>query len=687
MTPATQTPASRDLGRLSRRTWIVGASASTALTFGAPAASLRGAERPESLARQHFPRMLQEWYVRRVRAKLAVTRRRRRQLSTSSQAEGYVREVREKIQTCFGPFPEKTPLNARVTRRIEREAYTIENILFESRPGFLVTANLYLPRTDRPAPGVVGTCGHSFNGKMAEAYQGFAQGLARQGYVVLLYDPIGQGERIQYLDDGLRPEVGGGVRDHLLAGNQQYLVGEFLGSWRAWDGIRALDYLLTRPEVDKRHLGVTGNSGGGTMTTWLCGVESRWTMAAPSCFVTSFLNNLENELPADTEQCPPRALELGLDHLDFLAAMAPKPVIILAKERDFFDVRGTEYAYQELKRIYRLLGAEDRIGMFVGPTYHGYSKENREAMYGWFHRWTGIAKDSREPELTLESEETLRCTPKGQVATLGSKTVFDFTREKALALKKGRKKVETPEQCRAALRRVLHLKEVPNDGPAYRILRPFGYSKPRAHVTPYAVETEPDIFALVYRLGKERLYSRPHGRGKPATLYVADQSADWELRQGTLREHLVEAMEDGAYACDLRGVGESRPNTCGGTQTFYAPYGNDYFYAAHALMLGNCVMAQRTYDLRRVCQFLRRCGHSEIHLVARGWATIPAAFAGLLEEAITKVALIDRLESFEKIATSRRYDWPLSTFVPRILATLDMPDVYEALHKLGKAEG
>ena len=156
--------------------------------------------------------------------------------------------------------------------------------------------------------------------------------------------------------------------------------------WRAWDGIRALDYLLTRPEVDPRHVGVTGNSGGGTMTTWLCGVEQRWTMAAPSCFVTTFRRNLENELPADTEQCPPQALALGLDHADFLAALAPKPVIILAKEKDYFDVRGLEEAFARLKRLYGLLGAEENMALFIGPTTHGYTQENREAMYRWFNR-------------------------------------------------------------------------------------------------------------------------------------------------------------------------------------------------------------------------------------------------------------------------------------------------------------
>ena len=128
------------------------------------------------------------------------------------------------------------------------------------------------------------------------------------------------------------------------------------------------------------------------MTTWLCGVEQRWTMAAPACFVTTFRRNLENELPADTEQCPPKALALGLDHDDFLAALAPKPIIILAKEKDFFDVRGSPEAFARLKRLYGLLGAEENIALHVGPTEHGYTQENREAMYRWFNRVTGVSR-------------------------------------------------------------------------------------------------------------------------------------------------------------------------------------------------------------------------------------------------------------------------------------------------------
>jgi dienelactone hydrolase len=399
-----------------------------------------------------FPRMVQEYFVERVRTAERAGQEALSALHTRADAEAYVKAVRHKIQLCFGPFPEKTPLNARVTGIVRRDAYTIEKVIFESRPQFLVTANLYVPAgKKRPLPGVVGTCGHSSNGKAAEAYQSFAQGLARLGYVVLLFDPIGQGERLQYghLTSKSRPRVG--VGEHLQAGNQQFLVGEFLGSWRAWDGIRALDYLLSRPEVDPRHVGVTGNSGGGTMTTWLCGVEPRWTMAAPSCFVTTFRRNMENELPADTEQCPPRALALHLDHADFLAALAPRPIIILTKEKDYFDIRGSEAAFRRLKRLYALLGAENNIQLFTGPTEHGYTQENREAMYRWFNHVTQVSQAMAEPKLTLEKDETLWCTPEGQVSGLKSRTVFSFTRDKSQALAQKRGHLASEDLKRAVL--------------------------------------------------------------------------------------------------------------------------------------------------------------------------------------------------------------------------------------------
>ncbi|MEN6427064.1 MAG: prolyl oligopeptidase family serine peptidase [Phycisphaerales bacterium] len=633
-----------------------------------------------------FPRMVQEYFVDQARRVDAEADSRYAGLKNREQAEAYVRAVREKIDLCFGPWPEKTPLNPRVTSVVERDQYRIENVIFESRPDFFVTANLYVPKgRDFPLPGVVGVCGHSTNGKAAEPYQGFAQGLARQGYVVLIFDPIGQGERLQYPDEQLKSRVGVGVREHLYAGNQQFLIGEFFGSWRAWDGIRALDYLLTRKEVDPQHIGITGNSGGGTMTTWLCGVERRWTMAAPSCFVTTFLHNTENELPADTEQCPPKALALGLDHCDFIAAMAPKPAIILAKEMDFFDVRGSERAYARLRRLYGLLGKEEDVSLFTGPGYHGYSQESREAMYQWFNHATGVSDARSEPSLIIEKDETLWCAPKGQVCELKSRPICSFTTETAKALAPKRPKEFTLPQLRSRVRELLRLPETKETtAPPYRILRNWrSRSYPRPRWTTFVVETEPGIQAIVYRLGSEQLLSRPNADSSRAILYVAHQSSDLELRTEPLLAELMKAEPDTAfYTVDVRGIGESRPDTCD-EDSFLNLYGSDYFYAIHSIMLDRPYIGQRTHDVLRVLDWLACIGHDQVHLVGKGWGALPATFAGMLSDRVTQVTLKNALTSYQEIAESTEYAWPLSTLVPNVLSAFDLPDCYRALQEKG----
>ena len=626
-----------------------------------------------------FPRMAQEYFVSRVRESEQRGLQDQAALRTKADAEAYVRRVREKIRQCFGPMPEKTPLNARTTGVVERDRYKIEKVIFESRPGYVVTANLYLPKNGgAAAPGVVGTCGHTDNGKAGDTYQAFAQGLARLGYICLIYDPIGQGERIEYGAVDGRPKIRPGTGEHLHAGNQQFLVGEFIGTWRAWDGIRALDYLLTRPEVDKRHIGVTGNSGGGTETTWLCGLEPRWTMAAPGCFVTTFRRNMENELPADTEQCPPAALALGLDHADFIAAMAPKPVILLGKEKDFFDIRGLQEAYGRLKRLYQLLGAEENIAMFAGPGYHGYTQENREAMYRWFNKQTGVSHADKEPELVMEKETTLNCTASGRVMELKSRTLFSFTKEKSEVLGRQRTSL-SGEALREAVRATLRLPGR-NSVPDYRILRPIGSRAfPKKQFATYAIETERGIQAIVYRLSDDELYSRPPRGSKRAILYVSHQSADAELREEPLIRELLAAEPDVPFfACDVRGIGESRPNTCG-VDTLLSPYGSDYFYAIHSIMLDRPYAGQRTYDVVRVIEWLQAQGHSEIHLAAKGWGTVPATFAAVRASAVNQVTLKNPLTSYSAVAESMSYQWPLAVLVPHVLERFDLPDCYRAL--------
>jgi cephalosporin-C deacetylase-like acetyl esterase len=677
-----------------RRDWgqLLGGVAGSGLFFPDLSLSAQDAGAPGIEPFNRFPRMVHNYYHAQLTAFERRTLKKKKALSNADEARAYVKDVQERIARAFAPMPKKkTPLKARVTGKLERDGYAIEKVIFESRPGFLVTAHLYLPEGasgEKKVPGVVGTCGHSRNGKNAEAYQAFAQGLARMGTACLIYDPIGQGERSQYLDDKHELIYKGTTHEHNMAGNQMELIGEFLGSWRAWDGIRALDYLLARPEIDSKHVGVTGNSGGGTMTTWLLGAEQRWTMGAPACFVTTWRRNFENELPQDNEQCPPRSLALGLDHDDYLAAMAPKPIIILAKEKDYFDARGSEETLGRLRRLYGLLGKEENVQLHIGPTTHGYTQENREAMYRFFNSVTGVSDAQTEPELLIEDDETLWCTPTGQVTIdPGSKTVFHFTeaRAKQLAKKRGENPLRG-EKLRGAVKASLRLpdrKEV--DPPRVRIIRAIGGNRkyPAPYWINYAVETEPGIEAVCTMLGTERLYSRPprrsEGQSGRVLLWIANVSSDAELREDPELRSWMEEAEEGVprFACDVRGVGESLPITAGANPHGY--YGADYFYSAYANMLNRPYLGGKVNDVLRTIDFLAGYGWDDVHIAGKGRGALVAALAAVLDDRVREITLHEELESWHSVATDEHYEWPLSHMLMGVLRSWDLPDVYAEL--------
>jgi hypothetical protein len=227
------------------------------------------------------------------------------------------------------------------------------------------------------------------------------------------------------------------------------------------------------------------------------------------------------------------------------------------------------------------------------------------------------------------------------------------------------------------------LKLPPRTGvPDARILRRLGKRQyPKPEFVAYAVETEPGIQALVYRLNDEPLYSRPPQGQRRAVLYVAHHSSDAELRaEPLLRELLAAEPSAPLFTCDVRGIGESQPDTCGEDQ-FLKPYGSDYFYAGYSLMLDQPYVGQKTFDVLRVLDWLKSYGHSEIHLVAKGWGALPATFAALLADNVLQVTLKNALTSYAAVAESERYQWPLSTLLPNVLAQFDLPDCYRVLER------
>ncbi len=626
-----------------------------------------------------FPRMMQEYLTRRLRHVYGANHRRVMGMTSREEALEYVREVRRKWSVVFSGMPPRCPLNTRVTGEIDRTAYVIRKLIFESRPGFLVTANMYIPKTGKgPRPGVLCLCGHMWNAKAYELYQSFPQTLAGMGYVTLIFDPIGQFERLQYTDDSGKSLLGAGVMEHNMAGKQMLPADEMISTWFIHDGIRALDVLLEQANIDPARIGVTGNSGGGNMTAFAVACDPRITMSAPSCYVTSWHHNGINEEPQDAEQLPPGALGLGLEQSDLLIAGAPKPVILLTQEQDFFDQRGSVEAWQRIRHIYELLGAEDSVGYYTGPGEHGYHKDAREAMYAFFNKHAGIEAPPEEPEPVIEDIAALQCTASGQVSGTGSKSVCDFIVQKAdsLSVERGR-----PPGSDLAERVKALLKLPPRPAPPdYRILRnwtPRGYARP--HAGHFVIESDMQYGAqaIVTKLEDAPRVSRPlPGKGH-ALLYIPHLSSDRELRE----EPVVRSMEEdneAFFACDCRGIGESMPDTCR-ADSFFHSYGSDYHYASYSLLLGESYTAWRVHDILCVLDWMEEFRFDRIHLVGNGFGAVPATLAALIDSRIERITLIHAPVSYEEVVRTRLCRWPLSSMLPGVLKHFDLPDIYAEL--------
>jgi dienelactone hydrolase len=632
-----------------------------------------------------FPHAVQDVFLRRIRELADDYDQRIAKLRTRRDAERLCSASRRKLRRIFGPLPKRSPLNVQKTGTLNRMDHTVEKLIFESRPGYFVTANLYLPKGDGPFPAVLEPCGHSANGKARLEYQTFGRVFARKGFVALVFDPVSQGERSNQYGDACE---GGSCREHNMAGNQMTLVGEFFGTWRLWDGIRALDLLMSRPEVDKTRVGVTGCSGGGTMTVYLTAVDNRFAFAAPDCFVTDYLSNLENELPADAEQMPPGMLAQGMDMADFIIAHAPRPTILLSEEHDYFDNRGTRRTFGRLQKVYRLLGAPDAIQLYVGQNPHSLEREAREACYGFFAQCAGVAVSAKEPPDWPEKDETLYAAPDGDVLKLpGARRSFDFIAETARDLAKRRSRI--PASRLPSL--VSNLLNLPsrNRPPHFRTLR----AVDEAALAPsrfrrlwlYGLETEPHhdgVTAVLLHLdplpGASGSTNRAHpSPSREVIVYIPHTST----REDLLEKKIPSGdRENGFFAIEARGIGRMSALTCG-SRTFFEPYGVDYFYASHGQMLGVSYVGRRIHDVLAALDLVEAHGARRVHLVGRGLGAILAAFAGTLHPLVKRITLRNALLSYHELTQTDVYDWPASMLPWEVLTHFDLPDIYRSLRR------
>jgi len=354
-----------------------------------------------------------------------------KELHTKQDWENYQKIMRNKMFSSLSKF-EKTPLNAKTTGTLKRENFVVEKVLFESHPGFYVTAGLFIPKNlKKPAPAVIYCSGHTDLGFRSETYQRVIINLVEKGFVVFAFDPIGQGERLQYVNpETNKSKIGGSTKEHSFAGVQTLLTGISISDYFIWDGVRAVDYLETREEVDASRIGITGRSGGGTQSALIAAYDERIYAAAPECYITNFTKLLQSIGPQDAEQNPWFAIKKGFDHPDFLHLRAPKPSIIVTTTHDFFSQQGARETFEEVQKSYTAFGKPENIQFTEDFGVHESTKGNRETVYAFFQNHLKLPGNPTDNKIEPFATEELWVTETGQIGTLlQGKTVFDLNRE------------------------------------------------------------------------------------------------------------------------------------------------------------------------------------------------------------------------------------------------------------------
>ncbi len=582
--------------------------------------------------------------------------------------------ARETFLELIGRPLETAPLAIRTTGSFARHGYRVDKLVYQSRPGEWITANLYVPVSGTPPyPGVLFQCGHSVNGKAADTYQRCCQGLAQLGFLVLTFDPIGQGERTNYPGPNGLTKLGSADLEHTVPGRQFLLLGETMSAWQLQDAIRSLDVLAAHPFVDRKRLASAGQSGGATLTMMLAAVDDRLTAAVVSS------GNTENVACADF--WPPGSVDdaeqnfvasglRGFDRWDLLWPFAPRPLLIMASEKDWFGTYSPSYSssgreeFARLKRSYGALGHESHLDYRGFPFPHGLTYSQRLELDRWLLKF--LAGSNRaiesEPPGATEPDHLLWATSSGSAATdLASRTPFAVARHQAHSI---RAAATTPD-----LKTLLGLVDAPQ-APRLTILS--SASSANCKILAAEVATAQSIWVPMWIFEPERASDQ--------ILFVLDPlGRDHQSREGQAYQRLAARMT--VCAPDLRGFGDLRPEYSPGAPAYASEHETDEAYAWSSLIFGKSLLGQRVTDLLTVITAVRAhfAASKTCALVASGPLTITALCAAALEPAINMTVLTGHLISWRNICEIENYSHPFSDFVFNALRHTDLPQIAQSL--------
>jgi hypothetical protein len=561
------------------------------------------------------------WMDRAAQRQLDARDTRAAALRTAADARARQTEIRETILRLIGGLPQtRSPLNPRITGTLRRKGFRIEKLWFESLPGYRVTANLYLPGAPGPHPAILYSMGHWLEGK-AQA-QSIASNLALKGFVVLVYDPVGQGERLQAWSPLTGLSLAGGTTDqHFQDGARSFLLGESVARYFIWDGMRAIDYLVSRPEVDRNRIGATGCSGGGTQTTYIMALDERVKAAAPACYITSF-HELYSGAIGDSEQSVHGFLSSGLDQADWLALFAPRALLIASTENDFFPIAGARRAFNAARAFHRLFDAEPRVAHVVGPGGHGTPLEVRERIYGWFIEHLKDGKgDAKEIAVDLLPDFELNVTASPAVpAAAGGLELREIIAQRLPRASSG-------GDVRAEIRRWLR--------------EPEGL--------------EPWPTAISYHAGS----------GSPL-LVVQTSKEDEALAQA--------AIAKGHAVLTVRPRGTPMPARSGA----YSLAG-DWLATTRAALIGHSLTGWRVLDILRGVDSLAARGHKNIRACARSSAGVWLLLAAAADPRIEAVWVHETPVSLREAIRAPLHQHLHEISLPGFAARFDLDDVRAAI--------
>lgn len=563
-------------------------------------------------------RQLPDYILRKAESYIAKETARKETIHSIAAFEARRSALQRKFLEAIGGLPtERTPLNAKVTGSIDFENATIQKVVFESLPKMYVTANLYIPKdVTAPTPAVLMTCGHSDNGKASVAYQQVALDLVANGLIVLLMDPISQGERFQYnlYDESGNYMVGRTTREHTYIGQQCILTGSNVARYMIWDMMRAIDYLESLDIVDNSRIALTGNSGGGTQTSYMMFCEPRLAAAMPCCYISSRLDYMKTGQVQDAEQIVYGMVSNCINHDDLITGMAPRPIRLGVARYDFFCADGAEKTYQKARKIYEMYEpdkAGDLISIVYAEATHSYSTALRQGAVNFFRRVllgleeTFVADPSR-PVLT---EQELLVTSTGNILTeFGDvKTAWQYLQDDLS------EKLYKDTDDRFVLKdRILQALQLPQDitnRPVIRFPR-VNFDQTEEWLDTLSENEETTKYLVRIRklfffseediLCTGVLFERTDKPSKHCSIYVSNESTQ-EMEQN--HSDIERLLKEGAVLVfDPRGIGaaSSRLVYLGEATTAMGTTFNNYYKLnSDAQQMGTSLYAMRVYDILR----------------------------------------------------------------------------------------